>query len=132
MHSYASEDPVFVAMNQRGQRETGGQLGTFCIACHAPLAGTSDLAQVPRENRGVGCVACHQVSAIEEVHNGKLQWDIGGPNAARQQDRGERDSDRKTHRRVYCTANSIGACSFPRTECADRERSPKHVRGSSL
>ena len=24
MHAYASDDPVFVAMNQRGQRETSG------------------------------------------------------------------------------------------------------------
>src|SRR5678816_89258 len=38
MHAYASDDPVFVAMNKRGQRETGGQLGTFCVKCHAPMA----------------------------------------------------------------------------------------------
>ena len=29
---------VFLAMNERGQRETGGQLGPFCVNCHAPLA----------------------------------------------------------------------------------------------
>ena len=38
MHAYASDDPVFVAMNNRGQRETGNQLGTFCVQCHAPVA----------------------------------------------------------------------------------------------
>ena len=38
MHAYASDDPVFVAMNKRGQRETNGALGTFCIKCHAPMA----------------------------------------------------------------------------------------------
>ncbi len=38
MHAYASEDPVFLAMNARGQRETGGKLGTFCVQCHAPVA----------------------------------------------------------------------------------------------
>src|SRR5512139_748991 len=38
MHAYAAEDPVFVAMNARGQRETQGKLGTFCLACHAPMA----------------------------------------------------------------------------------------------
>src|SRR6185295_1082953 len=38
MHAYASEDPVFVAMNRRGQRETNGELGTFCVQCHAPMA----------------------------------------------------------------------------------------------
>ena len=38
MHAYASDDPVFRAMNQRGQRETKGQLGSFCVKCHAPMA----------------------------------------------------------------------------------------------
>ncbi len=78
MHAYASEDPVFVAMNHRGQRATGGQLGTFCVNCHAPLAGAADLEAVPRERRGVGCVACHQVASIEATHNGGLRWDPGG------------------------------------------------------
>src|SRR5262249_32624667 len=31
MHAYASLDPVFVAMNKRGQRETAGKLGKFCL-----------------------------------------------------------------------------------------------------
>jgi len=38
MHAYASQDPVFLAMNRRGQAETHGELGTFCVGCHAPLA----------------------------------------------------------------------------------------------
>src|SRR6476659_6218543 len=38
MHAYASKDPVFLAMNRRGQQETGGALGTFCVNCHAPMA----------------------------------------------------------------------------------------------
>ena len=38
MHAYSSKDPVFVAMNQRGQRETDGGLGSFCVQCHAPMA----------------------------------------------------------------------------------------------
>src|SRR5580704_15418114 len=38
MHAYAGDDPVFVAMNARGQRETKGALGTFCVRCHAPIA----------------------------------------------------------------------------------------------
>src|SRR5262245_42418338 len=31
MHAYSSDDPVFRAMNQRGQRETSGALGNFCV-----------------------------------------------------------------------------------------------------
>lgn len=38
MHAYAAEDPVFLAMNARGQRETQGALGSFCVQCHAPMA----------------------------------------------------------------------------------------------
>ena len=38
MHAYAADDPVFVAMNRRGQEETDGALGDFCVNCHAPLA----------------------------------------------------------------------------------------------
>ena len=38
MHAYASDDPVFVAMNARAQRESKGAVGSFCVGCHAPLA----------------------------------------------------------------------------------------------
>ncbi len=38
MHAYASTDPVFRAMNVRGQRDTHGDLGDNCVTCHAPLA----------------------------------------------------------------------------------------------
>ena len=31
MHAYASDDPVFQAMNKRAQRETNGALGDFCV-----------------------------------------------------------------------------------------------------
>src|SRR5690348_16748338 len=38
MHAYASKDPVFRAMNEQGQDETDGDLGPFCVKCHAPMA----------------------------------------------------------------------------------------------
>ncbi len=38
MHAYAADDPVFLAMEARAQRETGGAIGTFCTQCHAPMA----------------------------------------------------------------------------------------------
>lgn len=85
MHAYASEDPIFVAMNRRGQRETGGALGTFCVRCHAPQAVATgattdglDLAALPRELRGVGCIACHQIEAVDALHNGALRWNEDG------------------------------------------------------
>lgn len=79
MHAYASEDPVFLAMNARGQIETNGELGSFCVNCHAPLAvreGLTDdglnLAELPEAMRGVTCYFCHDIAAVEGTHNNPL------------------------------------------------------------
>lgn len=76
MHAYAAEDPVFLAMNKKGQRETNGALGTFCVNCHAPVAvldkATTDgtnLAELPAWQRGITCYACHTVENVSELHN---------------------------------------------------------------
>ncbi len=80
MHAYASQDPVFLAMNRRGQEETHGELGAFCVRCHAPLAlregATSNglnLAEVPKALQGVNCYFCHNVDAVEGSHNNPLR-----------------------------------------------------------
>lgn len=80
MHAYAATDPVFRAMNRRGQEETNGALGDFCVGCHAPLAvavgATTDglnLDEVPRELQGVGCYFCHNTKAVEGTHNNPLR-----------------------------------------------------------
>lgn len=72
MHAYAADDPVFLAMNARGQREAN--LGTFCVRCHAPMAvvegvtdGT-DVESIPRHLRGVTCYFCHNVVDVGEPH----------------------------------------------------------------
>jgi hypothetical protein len=78
MHAYAAEDPVFRAMNQRGQRETGGALGDFCVECHAPMAVREkatfdglDLDAVPAHLRGVTCYFCHNaVEVTDHFNNG--------------------------------------------------------------
>jgi hypothetical protein len=75
MHAYASIDPVFVAMNARGQRETDGELGDFCVKCHAPMAlregltrdGT-ELADLPKAVQGVTCYFCHNAVAVGPEH----------------------------------------------------------------
>lgn len=76
MHAYASLDPVFHAMNQKGQQETNGELGDFCVGCHAPLATrlglTRDgmnLAQLPAAMQGVSCYFCHAASHVERLDN---------------------------------------------------------------
>jgi hypothetical protein len=80
MHAYASDDPVFVAMNRRGQRDTAGQLGTFCVQCHAPMAvalglvdagnaASFDPTMLPSAARGVTCYFCHNVAKVTADHN---------------------------------------------------------------
>jgi len=79
MHAYASDDPVFIAMNQRGQRETGSALGTFCVNCHAPMAvrdgltqdGTN-LATLPASEKGVTCFFCHSAASVDGAHDNPL------------------------------------------------------------
>jgi hypothetical protein len=79
MHAYASDDPVFQAMNKRAQRETNGALGDFCVRCHAPMAvrdgKTTDglnLAQLPAPAKGVTCYFCHSAQSVEGTHNNPL------------------------------------------------------------
>ena len=80
MHAYAADDPVFLAMNARGQRETNGALGTFCLNCHAPLAvrtgaapGGVLTAVTPQKLRGVTCYFCHSVDEVKGAHDNPLQ-----------------------------------------------------------
>jgi hypothetical protein len=83
MHAYASDDPVFIAMNKRGQRDTGGALGTFCVKCHAPMAlqlglvTTANVAAfdpntLPPKARGITCYFCHNVDSVTDDHNNGL------------------------------------------------------------
>lgn len=80
MHAYAAEDPVFLAMNRRGQRETNGALGDFCVKCHAPMALreglTTDglnLDSVPAKLKGVTCFFCHTVDQVNGEHSAPLR-----------------------------------------------------------
>ena len=83
MHAYASKDPVFLAMNARGQRETGGQLGTFCVQCHAPMAvrdgmttdGLNLASLPPVYQQGVTCFFCHSIESVNVAHGGAITTD---------------------------------------------------------
>jgi hypothetical protein len=79
MHAYAGEDPVFIAMNARGQRETAGALGDFCVKCHAPVAvregltkDGSNLAALAPKLRGVTCFFCHSIASIDGSHDAAI------------------------------------------------------------
>jgi len=74
MHAYASDDPIFLAMNARAQSEVPGGVGDFCVRCHAPIAlylGASrdglNLGELPAWQRGVTCFSCHAAAGIEET-----------------------------------------------------------------
>ncbi len=79
MHAYASEDPIFLAMQKRAQRDTNGQIGTLCAGCHAPIAvreglttDGSNLASLPVQKRGITCYFCHSASGTTDVHNNAI------------------------------------------------------------
>lgn len=79
MHAHASDDPVFLALNRVGQRMTDGAIGNLCAGCHAPAsvaagisANGTDLGDLPREYRGVGCWACHAIDDVAALHNGGM------------------------------------------------------------
>jgi len=79
MHAYAADDPVFLAMNALGQEETKGELGDFCVRCHAPMAvkeGVTDdgmnLDDVPQHLKGVTCYFCHNVVDVQGSHNADI------------------------------------------------------------
>jgi hypothetical protein len=78
MHAYATDDPVFRAMNQRAARETNQALGTFCLNCHAPVAvheGKTDgtnLDTLAAPLKGVTCYFCHSIEQVTGTHNNPL------------------------------------------------------------
>ena len=84
MHAYATDDPVFRAMNARAQRESNNRLGTFCVKCHAPMAvrtGMTDgtnLDSLPASVRGVTCYFCHSITEVTDTHNAPLTLDVKG------------------------------------------------------
>jgi nitrate/TMAO reductase-like tetraheme cytochrome c subunit len=80
MHAYASTDPVFVAMNKRGQRDTNNELGTFCVQCHAPMqvalkltnGADYDPTTLTPATNGITCYFCHDVKSVGATHNNGL------------------------------------------------------------
>jgi hypothetical protein len=79
MHAYASDDPVFRAMNKRAQRDPSGAPGNLCVKCHAPVAErqglTTDglnLDDLPQQAKGVTCYFCHSAQSVDGTHNNPL------------------------------------------------------------
>lgn len=92
MHAYATKDPIFVAMLQKGIKETEGKLDQFCIQCHAPVASKlgdtpvvedSGVHQMPLDRtipiveHGVVCTTCHATTSVEATLNAEFTLEQG-------------------------------------------------------
>ena len=114
---------MFRAMNARGQRETAGALGDFCIKCHAPMAystGAStdgtNLDALPQPLHGVTCYFCHSVENVTDTHNDPLvlatdnvmRGEISDP-VSTQRPHGAAQSD-FLDGEISTSANTCGAC----------------------
>jgi len=84
MHAYATVDPIYRAMLDKGTEDTQGKLDQFCIQCHAPIASKGGLTPVYDDNgtwkvqfdmseptigHGVVCVTCHRMESVEATKN---------------------------------------------------------------
>lgn len=89
MHAYASQDPVFVAMVNKGIADTDGQIDQFCFQCHTPTASKLNLTPIvtvdgvarldadlstPPLSTGVPCVGCHMVERVLATENAQLTY----------------------------------------------------------
>ena len=77
VHASAGDDPVFIALNKRGQREAN--LQDFCLRCHAPIARQmglstdgSNLASIAPKYKGVTCYFCHSVADVQGTHSNPI------------------------------------------------------------
>ncbi len=142
MHAYAGDDPVFLAMNRRGQRETGGALGDFCTRCHAPIAllegATTDgtnLEEVEQHLKGVTCYFCHTVAAVEGTHNNPLR--LSGDAIMRagiddpKENEGHRSMYSPLHDRNNTKSSSLcGSCHDIMTDAVHLERTFSEFKDS--
>src|SRR4051794_6171905 len=74
MHAYATDDPLFVAMNKMGQQ---ANIGSFCVKCHAPMAvhetiNSGSIDNLAKHQRGITCYFCHNVDNVLDTHDNPL------------------------------------------------------------
>lgn len=102
-HAYAAVDPVFHAMSVVAIRQTRGNIRTFCIQCHSPVALALDSAPVyfdevenvfkqdtrnlgPVAQQGVSCDVCHSITDVIEPVNARAVLTPNGIRRATIQD----------------------------------------------
>ena len=85
MHAYSIVDPVWLKqqnMQQAHNLENGVEIGDFCVQCHSPVAGltnlienhldltSDDINSLPAQAReGVTCDACHLTTHLPSPTN---------------------------------------------------------------
>jgi nitrate reductase cytochrome c-type subunit len=123
MHAYASDDPLFLAMNERGQREAN--IRNFCVNCHAPMAvaavgpdtvvDTAMLKTLPPSQRGVTCYFCHSIDGVSDSHNNPLHLANDGVMRGRFSDAVPNEAHRSAYSEFLDgtqlqSAHACGAC----------------------
>ncbi len=82
MHAYSVKDPSWLAIREVGQGQYINALDGACSPCHSPIGLRSgditwgpfeidDLDPVSQE--GIGCDACHTITAITRLSNGGFE-----------------------------------------------------------
>ena len=70
--SYLGADPLYTAMYNLAQQETGGKLKKTCMQCHMPFAVTEDAdIQTDVYNKGVSCKYCHSIAGLMKTKEHK-------------------------------------------------------------
>lgn len=89
MHSNAYVDPIFRALWEIGNKETGGMTEKLCMGCHTAIGvstgeigGDKEVSEIAK--KGVQCDVCHSITATnyettkaEEPHNATFVLDPG-------------------------------------------------------
>jgi hypothetical protein len=87
-HAYSAKDPIVQACNRKALEDTKGEIGLFCLGCHAPLGvrtgeftSRKDLRDAsPFALGGVTCEICHRMEPPAEgkpIANASFELAVG-------------------------------------------------------
>lgn len=124
-HAYATRDPVFHAMTVKGQKDTRGRMGQFCIQCHSPIAlalGTAPVVEedgifkqktteLPElESQGVSCDVCHSITEVIEPVNARAVLTPNGVRRATIKDPVDTNAHRSEYSPLHEESLLCGMC----------------------
>jgi len=126
-HAYAWVDPVFHAMVDLGQKQSGGKLGQFCVQCHTPIGMATGQTQVyfdekgqrHRQNitdiddlakQGVSCDVCHSISEVLEPVNARMIYSPNGERRGTIVDPVETPAHASVYSELHASSDLCGSC----------------------